>query len=74
MDTLISVSIRDDEIFAKITTLTSFLDVMFLGENAIVKLPSFRPISNCSFPQHPIQELKYAITGLVDGKIMTCGG
>ena len=31
-------------------------------------------LSNCSIPLHPVEGLQAAVTGLVDGDIITCGG
>ena len=47
---------------------------MYLGHYGAFKLPSFTPASNCSIPKHPVKRLRYAVTGIVNGKIMSCGG
>merc|ERR1719495_410379 len=48
-------------------------DFLFLGDK-LFELPHFKPISHCPISKHPVQSRKYPVTGLVDGKIMTCGG
>jgi len=48
-------------------------NVMYVGSKA-VELPSFTLLSNCSIFNHPEAELTRAVTGMVDGKIMSCGG
>ena len=40
----------------------------------MAELPSFTVKSDCDVPPHPLEGLKYAVTGIVDGKVMTCGG
>ena len=50
------------------------LDVMYVGGSKAVELPSFTLLSNCSIFNHPEGELYRAVTGMVDGKIMSCGG
>jgi len=46
---------------------------MYIGKMAL-ELPSFTPLSNCSIPKYPEERLEHAVTGVVDGKIMSCGG
>jgi len=49
-------------------------DILYLGSE-FFGLPSFKPLPNCSAPSHPLHDsLKHAVTGVVDGKILTCGG
>jgi len=48
-------------------------ELLYLG-NTIVKLPSFEQLSKCKLPPHPNKELTKATTGVVDGKVITCGG
>jgi len=54
-------------------------DFLYFGWNMIVELPSFEPIFNphnplydCKVPYLPRKE--YPVTGLIGGKIMSCGG
>jgi len=48
-------------------------NVMYIGKMAL-ELPSFTPLSNCSIPKYPEDRLEHAVTGVIDGKIMSCGG
>jgi len=48
-------------------------ELVYLG-NTIVKLPSFEQLSKCKLPPHPNKELTKATTGVLDGKVITCGG
>ena len=52
---------------------TIFSDLLFLGDSKIFKLPDFIP-ANCSIPSYPVSGLRYSVTGLVKGSVMTCGG
>ena len=45
---------------------------MYIGKMAL-ELPSCTPL-NCSIPKYPEERLEQAVTGVVDGKIMSCGG
>jgi len=56
------------------TMISDDRDLLYLGEIGAYKLPSFTPASNCSIPNHRIKRLRFAVTELVNGKIMTCGG
>jgi len=49
-------------------------DLIYLGRAPLFELPTFSPLYDCSIPPHPVEELHDAVTGLVEGKIMTCGG
>ena len=49
-------------------------DLLYLGDSNIVELPSFSPVTSCSVKPHPVSGLRYAVTGIVDGEIMVCGG
>ena len=40
----------------------------------MVELPMFRLFSDCSVPSHPVEGLEHCVTGVIGGKIMTCGG
>jgi len=49
-------------------------DILYLGSE-FLGLPSFKPLPNCSAPSHPAHEhLRHAVTGVLEGKIFTCGG
>jgi len=48
-------------------------ELLYFG-NAIVELPSFEPVSECQLPPHPTKDLTLATTGVLDGKVFTCGG
>ena len=50
------------------------VDLIFLGGETIAELPSFTVKSDCDVPPHPVEGLEDAVTGIVDGKVMTCGG
>jgi len=53
-------------------------NVMYIGSINIgqmaLELPSFTPLSNCSIPKYPEDKVHEAVTGVIDGKIMSCGG
>ena len=46
---------------------------MYIGQQAL-ELPTFAPLSGCSIPEYPEDKIHQAVTGVVDGKIMSCGG
>jgi len=48
-------------------------DLLYFG-NKIVELPSFERFTKCKVAPHPIEELHIAVTGLLNGKVVTCGG
>ena len=48
--------------------------LLFVGPGKILQVPSFTLATGCSVPSYPISGLRYAVTGVVDNKIMTCGG
>jgi len=48
-------------------------ELLYFG-NTIVELPSFEPVSECQVPPHPTKDLTLATTGVLDGKVFTCGG
>merc|ERR1719474_753293 len=49
-------------------------DILYLGSE-FLGLPSFKPLPNCSAASHPAHErLRHAVTGVMEGKIFTCGG
>ena len=48
-------------------------ELLYLG-STIVKLPSFEQLFKCKLPPHPNKELTKATTGVLDGKVITCGG
>jgi len=48
-------------------------DLLYFG-NKIVELPSFERFTKCKVAPHPIEELGIAVTGLLNGKVVTCGG
>ena len=50
-----------------------FIDLLYFG-NKIVELPSFERFTKCKVAPHPIEELGIAVTGLLNGKVVTCGG
>ena len=50
------------------------IDLILLGGETIAELPSFTVKSDCDVPPHPLEGLEYAVTGIVEGKVMTCGG
>ena len=55
----------------------NIVDLIYLGGGSLWELPSFRPFSNCSVPPHPVEGLDNAggaVSGVFEGKIMTCGG
>ena len=39
-----------------------------------LELPSFTQLTNCSIPEYPEDKVAEAVTGVIDGKIMSCGG
>ena len=49
------------------------LDVLYVG-NMALELPSFTTLTNCSIPEYPEDKVAEAVTGVIDGKIMSCGG
>ena len=49
-------------------------DHLFLGNSKVVKLPDFSPVSECEVPAYPVAGVKYAVTGIVNGSVMKCGG
>ena len=46
---------------------------MYIGQQAL-ELPTFAPLSGCSIPEYPEDKIHQAVTVVVDGKIMSCGG
>ena len=50
-----------------------FVDLLYFGDT-IVELPSFEPFTKCKVAPHPVKDLGVAVTGLLDGKVITCGG
>ena len=50
------------------------VDLIYLGGGSMVELPMFRLFSDCSVPPHPVEGLEHCVTGVIGGKIMTCGG
>jgi len=48
-------------------------DLLYFGDT-IVELPSFEPFTKCKVAPHPVKDLGVAVTGLLDGKVITCGG
>ena len=40
----------------------------------MIQLPSAGPVHNCTVPPFPIQELFDAMIGVINHKIMICGG
>jgi len=49
-------------------------DLIYLGGGVMRELPTFSPLSNCTVPPYPIEVLKDAVTIVIEGEIMTCGG
>jgi len=58
---------------SKNATTPAESDFLFLGDK-LLELPHLKPISKCPISNHPVKSRMYPVTGLVDGKIMTCGG
>ena len=48
-------------------------DLLYLGSKT-VELPSFSPLPGCTAPPHPVQGLRRAVTAVVEGRVITCGG
>merc|ERR1712142_93244 len=57
---------------SKIEVNTPPKDLLYLNHDMIFELPSFKPFINCSVPNH--LNLRNRVTGLIDGRIMSCGG
>ena len=44
------------------------------GVYRLLELPSFQPVLDCSIPPNPAEQLQEAVAGIVNGKIIVCGG
>ena len=77
MDVLVNMETRECPgyilHFMSIQILFYVSDLLYLNSSLILELPSFSP-SNCNVPAHPEGVVQAAISGLVNGNIMICGG
>jgi len=61
--------------FLKDTAPTSLSkDLILLSGDTIAELPSFTIRSDCAIQPHPITNLTWGVTGVVEGKVMSCAG
>ena len=49
-------------------------DLLYLGNSLTVELPSFSPYTSCSVKEYPLAGLSYAVSAIVGGEVMVCGG
>ena len=47
--------------------------LLYLGTKT-VQMPNFTVKSNCPTQPYPVAGVAYAVTGIVNGAVMTCGG
>ena len=47
---------------------------MYLGDTNMVEVPSFHPVYDCPVPPYPLAGVNGAVSGIVTGKIIICGG
>jgi len=59
----------------KVTRTPVSPSLLYLGSKTL-QLPSFSPLPGCTAPPHPDANcnVEYAVTGLVGGKVLACGG
>ena len=70
-------SIFHSEINVFLLLLNNFslsADLLYLGNSLTVELPSFSPYTSCSVQEYPLAGLSYAVSAIVGGEVMVCGG
>ena len=49
-------------------------NISYLSDAKMVRMPSFEPVLGCPVPLYPLTSLYGAVSGIVNNKLVICGG